>query len=84
MVVRSARFDTISLPPLGWGPSHLIVLSHLGGFAGPLVREQAHSWGDRLVADLNTIGIACCKTPAARALPVLAGLPDDAFEHDGS
>ena len=71
------------LTRLGWGPSHLIVFSHLGGVREAVVREQAHSWGDRRVADLNTIGIACCKTPAAKPLPVLAGLPDDAFEHDG-
>jgi precorrin-6Y C5,15-methyltransferase (decarboxylating) len=35
------------------------------------------------VADLNTIAIACRGVPGARALPLLAGLPDKVFEHDG-
>ena len=33
--------------------------------------------------DLNTIALACRGAPGARALPVLAGLPDEVFEHDG-
>jgi len=71
------------LTRLGWGPSHLIVFSHLGGVREAVVEEQAHSWGDRRVADLNTIAIACRRTSTARALPLFAGLPNDAFEHDG-
>src|SRR5262249_28966075 len=33
--------------------------------------------------DLNTIALECCAGPDARPLSRLAGLPDDAFEHDG-
>jgi precorrin-6B C5,15-methyltransferase / cobalt-precorrin-6B C5,C15-methyltransferase len=71
------------LTRLGWGPSRLTVFSHLGGAREAVVEEQAHSWGDRRVADLNTIAIACHGAPGAWGLPRLAGLPDDAFEHDG-
>jgi precorrin-6B C5,15-methyltransferase / cobalt-precorrin-6B C5,C15-methyltransferase len=71
------------LTRLGWGPSRLTVFSYLGGTREAVVEEQAHSWGDRRASDLNTIAIACHGAPGVRALPRLAGLPDDAFEHDG-
>jgi precorrin-6Y C5,15-methyltransferase (decarboxylating) len=71
------------LTELGWGPSRLTVLANLGGSREVIVAEDAHFWGDRRVPDLNTIGIACLGRPDARALPLLAGLPDDVFEHDG-
>ena len=71
------------LTELGWGPSRLTVLAHLGGSRETIIAGEAHSWGDRRVPDLNTIAIACIPGRGARALPRLAGLPDDAFEHDG-
>ena len=71
------------LTGLGWGPSRLTVLAHLGGTREAVIEEDAQSWGDRRVADLNTIAIACRGAPGTRALPLFAGLPDDAFEHDG-
>jgi len=71
------------LTGLGWGPSRLSVFAHLGGPHEGVVEEEAQFWGDRRVTDLNTIAIECRGTPGARALPTLAGLPDDAFEHDG-
>jgi precorrin-6B C5,15-methyltransferase / cobalt-precorrin-6B C5,C15-methyltransferase len=71
------------LTRLGWGPSRLIVLAHLGGARETVVREEARSWGDRQAAVLNTIAIECCAEPGTAALPCFAGLPDDAFEHDG-
>ncbi len=67
----------------GWGPSRMSVFEHLGG-----PREAAHcgtaqDWGERDTADLNTIALECAIAPGTRALSLLAGLPDDAFEHDG-
>ena len=67
----------------GWGGSRMTVFEHLGGS-----REVSHAatvaeWGERRVADLNTITLACEAGPDARPLSRLAGLPDDAFEHDG-
>jgi precorrin-6Y C5,15-methyltransferase (decarboxylating) len=66
-----------------WGPSRLVVLAHLGGPHEVVVEGEAQCWGNRRVADLNTIAIECHGTHRARALPHFAGLPDDAFEHDG-
>jgi precorrin-6B C5,15-methyltransferase / cobalt-precorrin-6B C5,C15-methyltransferase len=71
------------LTELGWGPSGLTVLAHLGGSRETSLSEEAQSWGDRRVPDLNTLAIACRSEAGARTLPLLAGLPDDAFEHDG-
>jgi precorrin-6Y C5,15-methyltransferase (decarboxylating) len=67
----------------GWGPSRLAVLADLGGAREAVVEAEAQFWGDRQVASLNTIAIACRGAPGTRALPLIAGLPDDAFEHDG-
>jgi precorrin-6B C5,15-methyltransferase / cobalt-precorrin-6B C5,C15-methyltransferase len=71
------------LAETGWGRSRMTVFEHLGGS-----REASHSataaeWGERLVAELNTIALECTAGPGARLLSRLAGLPDDAFEHDG-
>ena len=71
------------LTRLGWGPSRITVLAHIGGPREALFEEEAQAWGDRRVADLNTIAIDCRPGPGARALSLFAGLPDDAFEHDG-
>ena len=71
------------LTRLGWGPSEFTVLAHLGGSRELIGHEEAQSWGDRRVPDLNTIAVYCRAGPGARALPRLAGLPDDVFEHDG-
>jgi precorrin-6Y C5,15-methyltransferase (decarboxylating) len=71
------------LTELGWGPSRLAVLSRLGGERETSVCGEAQSWGTREVADLNTIAILCRAAAGTRALPLLPGLPDDVFEHDG-
>jgi precorrin-6B C5,15-methyltransferase / cobalt-precorrin-6B C5,C15-methyltransferase len=71
------------LTGLGWGPSRVTVFSRLGGPREAVVVDAAQCWGERRVADLNTIAIECRAGLGARALSRLAGLPDDAFEHDG-
>ena len=71
------------LTRLGWGPSLLTVFSHLGGPREAVAASQAQCWGERRVADLNTIALECRAGAGARPLSRLAGLPDDAFEHDG-
>ena len=71
------------LTELGWGPSLLTVLAHLGGSGERIISEEAQSWGNLLVPDLNTLAVACRNGPGARPLPMVAGLPDDVFEHDG-
>jgi precorrin-6Y C5,15-methyltransferase (decarboxylating) len=67
----------------GWGPSLITVLEHLGGAAEATRNATAAEWGERHVADLNTIALECRAAPGTRGLSRLAGLPDDAYEHDG-
>jgi precorrin-6Y C5,15-methyltransferase (decarboxylating) len=67
----------------GWGPSGMSVLEHLGGAREARRNGTAQDWGYEPTADLNTIAVECVAAPGTRALSRLAGLPDDAFEHDG-
>jgi precorrin-6Y C5,15-methyltransferase (decarboxylating) len=67
----------------GWGPSGMTVLEHLGGKHEAVRHGTAQDWGDEDSADLNTIALECAMAPGAQAWSRLAGLPDEAFEHDG-
>jgi len=71
------------LSEAGWGPSRLIVFAHMGGARERRIDATAETWPLGRVAALNTLAIECRPGPAARPLSRLAGLPDDAFEHDG-
>jgi precorrin-6B C5,15-methyltransferase / cobalt-precorrin-6B C5,C15-methyltransferase len=66
----------------GWGPSALTVLEHMGGPRERRVERLADDWREG-VADLNLLAIECRPGPGARPCSRLAGLPDDAFTHDG-
>jgi precorrin-6Y C5,15-methyltransferase (decarboxylating) len=66
----------------GWGPSSLIALEHMGGPRERRVEGTASDWREK-VADLNLLAIECRPGPGARSWSRLAGLPDDAFAHDG-
>ncbi|WAL66991.1 precorrin-6y C5,15-methyltransferase (decarboxylating) subunit CbiE [Amycolatopsis cynarae] len=67
------------LTELGFGDSRLIVLEQLGAVAERRVEGLARTW-DQVSDPLNIVAVECAGGPA---LPVLPGLPDDAFEHDG-
>ena len=72
------------LTGLGWGPSRLTVLAHLGGSRETIIAGEAQSWGDRRVPDLNTIAIDLLRRPRRpSAAADRRACPDDAFEHDG-
>jgi precorrin-6Y C5,15-methyltransferase (decarboxylating) len=71
------------LTEFGWGPSRMTVLEHLGGPKESKIVAEAAGWSERRVADLNTIALECRPGPGVRPLSRLAGLPDEAFEHDG-
>jgi len=67
----------------GFGKSQMIVLENMGG-----PRERQSSFTAEAVphmdfSPLNTLAVHCIATPGATMLSRLAGLPDDAFEHDG-
>jgi precorrin-6Y C5,15-methyltransferase (decarboxylating) len=67
----------------GFGPSRLTVFEHMGGPRESRREGTAQDWGPARSADLNTIVVECRAGPRARVLPRLAGLPDDAYRHDG-
>lgn len=67
----------------GFGKSEITVLENMGG-----ERERQSSFIAEAVpttefSDLNTLAIHCAASPGARVFSRLAGLPDDAFLHDG-
>ena len=67
----------------GWGPSAMTVFAHMGGPRERRIDGIAESWPLGRIAALNTIALDCRPGPRTRPLSRLAGLPDDAFEHDG-
>ncbi|WP_260958809.1 precorrin-6y C5,15-methyltransferase (decarboxylating) subunit CbiE [Pseudomonas citri] len=67
----------------GFGPSSMSVLEHLGGEAERRIDSSAQQWSDPTTADLNLIAIECRADTSTQPLSRLAGLPDQAFEHDG-
>jgi len=71
------------LSKTGFGPSKITVWEHLGGENERKVVETADNWSETACADLCMLAIECVAGPNARPLSRLAGLPDDAFEHDG-
>ena len=67
----------------GYAPSKITVLENLGA-ANEAIREGvAEDWRMRGVADLNTIAVTCIAGDDAVIVSRAAGLPDDAFVHDG-
>ncbi|WNW13170.1 precorrin-6y C5,15-methyltransferase (decarboxylating) subunit CbiE [Pseudomonas sp. DTU_2021_1001937_2_SI_NGA_ILE_001] len=67
----------------GFGPSRMTVLEHLGGPAERRVEGLAGDWQNPDIAALNLVAIDCRIAPDTLRLSPLAGLPDQAFEHDG-
>ncbi len=55
----------------------------MGGPRERRIDATAENWPLGRVAALNTLAIACRPGPKAKLLSRRAGLPDDAFEHDG-
>jgi precorrin-6Y C5,15-methyltransferase (decarboxylating) len=67
----------------GYGASPLTVLEHMGGPAERIVRTTARDCAKECFAEFNTLAIECVAGPGAALQPLVPGLPDDAFEHDG-
>jgi precorrin-6Y C5,15-methyltransferase (decarboxylating) len=67
----------------GFGPSRMSVLERLGGADEARHDGVAENWPNETRAQLNIITLDCVGGPNAKPLSRLAGLPDDAFEHDG-
>jgi len=67
----------------GFGPSRMTVMEHLGGEAERRVDGLASEWTNPEIAALNLVAIDCRIDAKAMRLSRLAGLPDEAFKHDG-
>jgi precorrin-6Y C5,15-methyltransferase (decarboxylating) len=67
----------------GFGGSTLHVLEALGGASERLRQSRADAFDVDQVNALNLVGIEAVATPDALVIPLAAGLPDEAFEHDG-
>ena len=67
----------------GYGKSPVIALERLGGAAERRVEGLAESWTHPPGDDLVTLALECVAGPGARILSHVAGLPDDAYLHDG-
>ncbi|MBL4908272.1 MAG: precorrin-6Y C5,15-methyltransferase (decarboxylating) subunit CbiT, partial [Sneathiella sp.] len=67
----------------GFGNSTLTILEHMGGPTEAMVTTTANKWADKTCKDLNTLAIDCVADENAQPLSLAAGLPDDAFHHDG-
>lgn len=71
------------LTALGYGDSQLTVLEHMDGPKENHLTGAAKGWNHAAGADLNTIAVSLVAGPEAQSYSRLAGLPDDAFRHDG-
>lgn len=71
------------LDDVGFGPSKIHVLEHMGGDKEKRLDARADTWSADRVADLNTIAIDCRTAPRTKQFYGTPGLPDRAFEHDG-
>lgn len=67
----------------GFGPSRFVVLEQLGGEAERIVESTAEAWGDAAADPLHAVAIECRATAGTPLLPLVPGLPDDAYETDG-
>ena len=66
----------------GFGNSEMTALAHMGSDKEARFDGSADNWAHD-VPDLNTLAVTCIAGPEASWLPRSAGLPDEAFEHDG-
>jgi precorrin-6B C5,15-methyltransferase / cobalt-precorrin-6B C5,C15-methyltransferase len=73
----------LRLTELGYGPSEVTVLEHMGGERERLYAGRADAWAHPRAADLNTLAVLCRANEAAHPLSLSSGLPDEAFQHDG-
>jgi precorrin-6Y C5,15-methyltransferase (decarboxylating) len=67
----------------GFGASELIVLEALGGPQEKVTRVKASTFDIGTCNALNICAIEVVASPSARILPLVPGLADDLFEHDG-
>lgn len=67
----------------GFVKSQMTVLENMGGPGERLSAFTAETVPSTAFSPLNTLAIHCIASVGARVLSRIAGLPDDAYEHDG-
>ena len=67
----------------GYGQSPIAALERLGGANERILEGTAESWAYPPGDDLVTLAVECVAGESARILSRAAGLPDEAFAHDG-
>jgi precorrin-6Y C5,15-methyltransferase (decarboxylating) len=67
----------------GFGPSTIAVLENMGAADEARRDGVAEGWNETGIADLNTLAVTCNPGDGAVIVSRAAGLPDDAFAHDG-
>jgi precorrin-6Y C5,15-methyltransferase (decarboxylating) len=67
----------------GYGASRMTVLSDLGAAGEAMRGGTASDWPHPDSAALNVVAVECLAGRDTVPLPLVPGLPDDAFEHDG-
>lgn len=72
----------VLLTAAGYGASSMTVLGDLGSVDESRVDGVAAAWGEEESSALNVIAVELASS-GARLLGFVAGLPEDAFEHDG-
>jgi precorrin-6Y C5,15-methyltransferase (decarboxylating) len=68
----------------GYGPSAFVVMEQLGADEEAVVESTADAFGDRPVDPLHAIAITCVRASSTALLPLVPGLPDEAYDHDGA
>ena len=88
LIVLTADAGTIAetarrLVARGFGQSHITVLENMGGAHERISAFLADNVPSTEFSVLNTLAVHCVASPGAQIHSRLAGLPDDAFVHDG-
>jgi precorrin-6Y C5,15-methyltransferase (decarboxylating) len=67
----------------GFGPSRMRVLERLGADEERVVEGTAREWSHAPGDPLNVVAVECVPASDVLRLGAAAGLPDEAYEHDG-
>lgn len=67
----------------GYGLSSITVLEHMGGKGERRIDLNVEQAKVHRGSDFHTLAVECRADVDSRLLPLVPGLPDDAFQHDG-
>lgn len=67
----------------GFGASRMVVLEQLGAEGERIHDTTPEDWAESGADPLHAVALDCSLAPDAPLLPLMPGLPDDAYESDG-